>query len=92
MLSTPQNNCVSGREHAQFSTRRRLNSTNWCNIQAKYQHKVLRGEIIERVRTIVHQFFKEMGLTIAHGILSTNHVYMIVEIPSRIALVVFCNE
>ena len=30
----PQNNYGSGREHAQFKTVRRLNSRNWCNIQA----------------------------------------------------------
>ncbi len=34
----------------------------------KYRHKVLRGEIRERVRTIVRQVYKEMGVTIVHGI------------------------
>ncbi len=31
----PQNNSVSSREHAQFRTKRRLNSINGCNTQAK---------------------------------------------------------
>ena len=52
----------------------------------KYRHKVLRGEIRERVRTIVRQVCKEMGVTIVHGILSTNHVHMFVEIPPHIAV------
>ena len=34
MLPMPQNNCGSGHEHAQLKTVRRLNSGNWCKIQA----------------------------------------------------------
>ena len=52
----------------------------------KYRHKILRGEIRERVRTIVRQVCKEMGVTIVRGVLSTNHVHMFVEIPPHIAV------
>jgi len=38
---------------------------------------------------IVRQVCKEMGVTIVHGLLSTNHVHMLVEIPPHIAVIRF---
>lgn len=43
----------------------------------KYRYKVLRGKIRGRIRTIVRQVCKEMGVTIVSGVLSTDHVHSV---------------
>ena len=58
----------------------------------KYRYKVLRGKIRERIRTIVRQICKGMGVTIVSGILSTNHVHMFVEIPPHTAFRYFMQR
>ena len=53
----------------------------------KYQiERVLGGKIRERIRTIVRQVCKEMGVTIVSGVLSTDHVHIFVEIPPHITI------
>ncbi len=49
----------------------------------KDRHKVLRGEMRERVRAIVHQVCKKMGVTI---------VYMFVEMSPHIAVSRFVHR
>ncbi|MFV0642966.1 MAG: transposase [Sphingomonadaceae bacterium] len=46
----------------------------------KYRFKVLHGAVRERVRDIIRQVCKELGVTIINGILSRDHVHMF---PSR---------
>ena len=58
----------------------------------KYRYKALRGKIRERIRTIVRQVCKEIGVTIVSGVLSANHVHMFVEIPPHIAVSYFMQK
>ena len=52
----------------------------------KYRYKVLAGEIRERVRDIVRQVCQEMGVEIISGVLSRDHVHMLVDIPPRVGV------
>ena len=52
----------------------------------KYRYKVLEGELRERIRTIIRQVCKELGVQIVSGVLSKEHVHMFVEIPPHIAV------
>src|SRR6202040_1091404 len=47
----------------------------------KYRYKVLEGTLRERIRTIIRQVCKELGVQIVSGVLSKEHVHMFVEIP-----------
>lgn len=47
----------------------------------KYRYEVLEGEIRERVRSIIRQVCAELGVTIVKGVLSRDHVHMMVSIP-----------
>jgi len=58
----------------------------------KYRYKVVRGKIRERIRTIVRQVCKEMGVTIVSGVLSTDHVHIFVEIPPHVAVSYFMQK
>ena len=58
----------------------------------KYRYKVLEGKIRERVRDIVRQVCKELGVKIISGILSRDHVHMFVEIPPHIAVSQFVQR
>src|SRR3984893_3471549 len=51
----------------------------------KYRYKVLEGTLRERIRTIIRQVCKELGVQIVSGVLSKEHVHMFVEIPPHIA-------
>ena len=53
---------------------------------AKYRYKVLEGALRERIRTIIRQVCKELGVQIVSGVLSREHVHMFVEIPAHIAV------
>ena len=48
----------------------------------KYRYKVLEGALRERIRTIIKQVCKELGVQIVSGVLSR----VFVEIPSHIAV------
>src|SRR5207302_798948 len=52
----------------------------------KYRYKVLEGTLRERIRTIIRQVCKELGVQIVSGVLSKEHVHMFVEIPPHIAV------
>src|SRR6202162_4452307 len=52
----------------------------------KYRYKVLEGSLRERIRTIIRQVCKELGVQIVSGVLSREHVHMFVEIPPHIAV------
>jgi putative transposase len=52
----------------------------------KYRYKVLKGTLRERIRTIIRQVCKELGVQIVSGVLSKEHVHMFVEIPPHIAV------
>lgn len=52
----------------------------------KYRYKVLAGEIRERVRDIVRQVCQEMGVEIISGVLSRDHVHMLMDIPPHVAV------
>src|SRR3979490_2968118 len=55
----------------------------------KYRYKVLEGALRERIRTIIRQLCKELGVQIVSGVLSREHVHMFVEIPPHIASQMF---
>jgi REP element-mobilizing transposase RayT len=50
----------------------------------RYRYKVLEGALRERIRTIIRQVCKELG--VLSGVLSREHVHMFVEIPPHIAV------
>ena len=52
----------------------------------KYRYTVLEGALRERIRTIIRQVCKELGVQIVSGVLSREHVHMFVEIPPHIAV------
>ena len=52
----------------------------------KYRYRVLRGELRERVRDIIRQVCAELGVTILKGVLSTDHVHMLVSVPPQHAI------
>ena len=41
----------------------------------KYRYKVLEGALRERIRTIIRQVCRELGVQIASGVLSREHVH-----------------
>ena len=52
----------------------------------KYRFKVLRGDIQVRLREIIRQTYAEMNVSIEKGVLSSDHVHMLVSIPPHLAL------
>ena len=52
----------------------------------KYRYKVLEGTLRERIRTIIRQVSRELGVQIVSGVLSREHDHMFVEIPPHIAV------
>ena len=57
----------------------------------KYRFKVLRGALRERVRDIVRQVCREMGVTIIKGVLSNDHVHLFVSIPQNLSVSRSCS-
>ena len=43
----------------------------------KYRYKVLQGKLRERVRDIIRQVCREMGVQIIEGVLSSDHIHMV---------------
>ena len=58
----------------------------------KYRYKVLEGALRERIRTIIRQVCKELGVQIVSGVLSREHIHMFVEIPPHIAVSEGCRR
>jgi putative transposase len=57
----------------------------------KYRYKVLEGALRERIRTIIRQVCKELGVQIVSGVLSREHVHMFVEIPPQMRSATSCG-
>ena len=49
----------------------------------KYRYDVLRGELRLRIRDIIRQTCKELGIEIIKGVLSRDHVHMFLAIPPQ---------
>src|ERR1700741_873378 len=58
----------------------------------KYRYKVLEGALRERIRTIIRQVCKELGVQIVSGVLSREHIHMFVEIPPTLRSATSCAE
>src|SRR5262245_4550829 len=52
----------------------------------KYRHKVLRGEVAERVRASVREECQKASVDILHGPISPDHVQVMVSIPPHITI------
>src|SRR4029077_4391224 len=57
----------------------------------KYRYKVLEGTLRERIRTIIRQASRELGVQIVSGVLSREHVQF-VEIPPHMRLSAFVRR
>ncbi len=58
----------------------------------KYRYKVLKDDIRLRVREIIRQVCKSLGVKIISGVLSQDHVHMFVEIPPHISVSEFVRR
>jgi putative transposase len=61
---------------------RKKTANNACN--PKYRHKVLRGEIAERVRAIVREECQKGRVDILQGHISPDHVHVMISIPTHV--------
>ena len=52
----------------------------------KYRYKVLQGALRERVRDIIRQVCRELGVEIVKGVLSSDHIHMFVSVPPNVAI------
>lgn len=52
----------------------------------KYRYKVLSGELGSRIRDIIRQVCNELGVKIIKGVVSADHVHMMVSIPPQHAV------
>lgn len=52
----------------------------------KYRYKVLEGAVRLRVRDIIRHVCADLGVTIVKGVLSKDHVHMMVSIPPQHAV------
>ena len=52
----------------------------------KYRYKVLQGKLRERVRDIIRQVCREMGVQIIEGVLSSDHIHIFVSVPPHVAI------
>ena len=52
----------------------------------KYRHGVLVGDLRLRVRAICRQVRRGNGVSILHGVLSSDHVHMVVSVPPKLAI------
>jgi len=52
----------------------------------KYRHKALRGEVAERVRAIVREECRRLGVDILQGHIAPDHVHIMVSIPPQVTI------
>lgn len=52
----------------------------------KYRYNVLQGVLRERVRDIIRQVCRELGVEIIKGVLSSNKIHMFVSAPLSVAI------
>jgi putative transposase len=53
---------------------------------SKYRKDVLRGEIATRLRDLTRQICADMGVAILSGVVSKDHVHMLVSIPPQVSV------
>ncbi|MDQ3459674.1 MAG: IS200/IS605 family transposase [Deinococcota bacterium] len=58
----------------------------------KYRYRVLRGELQRRVRTIIAQVAEELGVKIINGVVSSDHIHLLVSIPPQLAVAEFVKR
>ena len=58
----------------------------------KYRYKVLRGSIALRVRDIIRQVCAENEVEIIKGVLSKDHVHMLVSVPPKLSISDFMRK
>ena len=58
----------------------------------KYRYRVLRGELQGRVRTIIAQVAEEMNIKIVNGVVSSEHIHLLVSIPPHISVSEFVKR
>ena len=51
----------------------------------KYRHKVLRGEVAERVRELIRQTCQMREVQIVRGAVAADHVHMLVAAPPQLS-------
>ena len=52
----------------------------------KYRYRVLEGAMRERIREIILQTCREMGVHIVKGVLARDHVHMFLSVPPKLAI------
>jgi len=52
----------------------------------KYRHKVLRGEVAERVRALVREECQKAGVDILQGHISPDHGHVMISIPPHVTI------
>ncbi len=52
----------------------------------KYRYKILSGALRIRVREIIAQVAEELGIKIINGVLSADHVHIMLEIPPHVSV------
>ncbi len=52
----------------------------------KYRYRVLQGNLRIRVREIIAQAAEELGIRIINGVVSADHIHIMVEIPPHISV------
>jgi putative transposase len=52
----------------------------------KYRHKVLRGEVAERVRAIVREECQKARVDIVQGHIAPDHVHVMISIPPHVTI------
>src|SRR5712691_95953 len=52
----------------------------------KYRHKVLRGEVAQRVRALVREECQKAGVDILQGHISPDHGHVMVSIPPQVTI------
>ena len=61
-------------------------SRSFILFSPKKGDKVLQGKLRERVRDIIRQVCREMGVQIIEGVLSSDHIHMFVSVPPHVAI------
>jgi putative transposase len=58
----------------------------------KYRYKVLTGDVAERVRELVRQTCEAFEIRIVRGVVSKDHVHILVSSPPELAPARSCGE
>ncbi len=58
----------------------------------KYRYRVLRGELQRRVRAVIAQVAEESGVKILNGVVSSDHIHLLVSIPPQLPVSEFVKR